>query len=228
MTISPFDLSRVKVPDSSDISAIDKLKADDYELPLSYPQDLAEAVAIYRLDDHLPSTSFEKLMARPNGQFRMIPLACLRAISYASKYASLIWLALLHQHEEKKARANGLLYGGVDYLMKATSIGRRNHVSDALVELEVRGLIRVLRGRAGAGRNFPNYICLTCYPDALGNRATCDYERMGLPKDRVKSNDRETQEFERQQIDALFNARIAREIAITKFVRRADRMKQTR
>ncbi len=189
------------------------------ENPAAYAPDLAEFAATYRVRDALPNTPRDKLVAKPrNDTFRMFPEKCRQALSLASPDAKLVFHALWDQYEEKNGRANGLLFATLDYLQAATRIGRRHDVSTALIELEVRGLVRIARGRAGGGRSYSNLALLTAFPDALGNPATADYVRLGLPE-WSKTADAEKRRQENEEIEARFRQTIRMHIELTRFTR---------
>lgn len=189
------------------------------ERPLPYSPDLAEIAAQYRATDKLPDTPSNKLVAKPkNDQFRMFPQKCREALSLASPDARLVFWALWDQYEEKRARANGLLFATIDLLQLETGIGRRSDVSRSLLELEARGLIRICRGRAGGGRSYSNLALLTAFPDALGNPPTADYERLGLPVWSV-AGDRSERARDNGSIASRFNATIDKHIELLRYVR---------
>lgn len=189
------------------------------QTPASYASDLAECAAKYRVDDALPSTPLDRLTAKPkHDTFRMFPEKCRQALALASPDARLVFLTLWDQYEEKKIRANGLLLATLDYLQTKTGIGRRSDVSTALIELEVRGLIRISRGRAGGGKSYSNLAQLTAFPDALGNPATADYVHLGLPE-WSNAPDRETRNRENAEIEARFRETIKKHIELTRYVR---------
>jgi hypothetical protein len=106
--------------------------------------------------------------------------------------------------------------------MERTGIGKRNHVADAVLELEVRGLVRVMRGRGGVGKNFPNMFLLTAFPDCLGNPATLDYEILGLPQEKPTGNSDETRAAEARMIAERFNGRIAATMELVRYSRRMN------
>jgi len=150
--------------------------------------------------------------------FRMFPEKCRQALALAPPDARLVFLTLWDQYEKKKTRANGLLLATLDYLQTKTGIGRRSDVGTALIELELRGLIRISRGRAGGGKSYSNLAQLTAFPDALGNPATADYVHLGLPE-WSNAPDRETRNRENAEIGARFSETIKKQIEWTRFVR---------
>ena len=56
------------------------------------------------------------------------------------------------------------------------------YVADAIDELEFKGLIRVRRGRAGAGTSHPNIYRLTWLGDHEGARPTNEWKRCDLAR----------------------------------------------
>lgn len=222
MTYTTKPKGRIRVPLSDSYSRDDlEILASGFELPPAYPPALEEFVQVYRMSDKLPGTDYEKLVAKPAGDtFRMFPSKYRRAINFASPEAKLVFWALWDQHEARHCRANGLLAGSIEWLQDRTGLGSRNAVSDAVLELEVRGIIRVKRGRGGRSRALPNLFLLAGFPDCLGNPPVCDYEKNGLPADKPRSNSDEAREAEAKQIAAHFNARIEREMVVARFVRR--------
>jgi len=196
------------------------------EMPRSYPDELAAYCDDYRRTDLLPRTDYAKLTAAPKDQFRMFPAKCRRALSYASSEAKLIFYALWDQHEDKNARANGLLIAGMTWFSDKTGIHNRNQISNAILELEVRGLVRVKRGRGGNGVSYVNMFLLTAFPDCLGNPPTADYEHQGLPQSRSVANDPDTVKLEEDDIAARFNARISAQVEIVRYTRNIRREPQ--
>lgn len=210
-----------RAPDDKRLAELQRI-AGDVEMPPAYPEELAEFLVQYRQSDKLPATEFAKLNAKPvKDTFRMFPAKCRRALSYASPDARQVFWVLWDQHENRHGMANGLLLGSLDWLMEQTGIGRRNDVADAILELEVRGLVRILRSRGGRGAANANCFLLTCFADCLGNPPTADYETKGLPSERVTANDPETQGLEARQIAARFNARISATVELIRYTRRA-------
>lgn len=209
-----------RAPDEKRLAELHRI-AGDVSLPPEYPPELADYLIQYRQTDKLPGTAFAKLNVKPKDHFRMFPAKCRRALSYASGEAKLVFHALWDQHEDRHGLANGLLYGTLDWLAERTGLGYRNTLSDAILELEVRGLVRILRSRGGRGMANANCFLLTCFADCLGNPPTCDYEELGLPADRVTANDPETQALEAREIRARFNARIKASMELIRYTRRA-------
>lgn len=190
-------------------------------MPQEYPEQLAAFVDEYRRSDVLPNVDTNKLSLRPKDTFRMFPTKCRRALSYASPSAKLIFHALWDQHEEKKGRANGVLVGSIEWLADKTAIYNRNQISSALIELEVRGLIRTKRGRGGNGTSHPNLFLLTAFPDCLGNAPTADYEQRGLPP--PPPVDLVSEKKPLADIASKFNACIAAQIEMVRYKRQRPR-----
>lgn len=168
-------------PSNGKLAELTRL-AGSTEMPRAYSEPLAVFCAEYRRTDELPRTDFAKLAAKPKDCFRMFPAKCRRALSHASSDAKLVFWALWDQHEEKSARANGVLIASTEWLTSKLDIHNRNRISTAVLELEVRGLVRIQRGRGGNGTSYVNMFQLTAFPDCLGNAPTADYERLGLPE----------------------------------------------
>lgn len=187
--------------------------------PRSYDPCLAEYVAGYRANNQLPRTDYDKLNAAPKGTYRRFPDGARQTISLASSDAKLIFWSLWDQHEAKKIRCNGLLIATLDDLQKKTGIGRRADVSRGLIELEVRGLLRIVRGRAGGGRAYSNMALLTCFADCLGNPPVADYEIAGLPHEWSRANDDAKRNDENDKIAASFNAKIDMQIELVRYLR---------
>ena len=119
----------------------------------------------------------------------------------------------------RASRANGLLIASTDWFSDKTGLHNRNNISDAVLELEVRGLVRVKRGRGGNGVSYVNMFQLTAFPDCLGNKPTADYERLGLPQSQSMANDPATIAQDERDIAARFNARIRAQIEIVRYTR---------
>lgn len=201
--------------------AMTSLVTDGFALPPQYPEDLREAVLRYIMDGKKPATSFELLNKTPKGdQWRAFPQRARRALRLASRNARQIFDALWHLHEEWNGTMNGLIFAPITVLNDISEVYRRNDVSDAIFELECRGLIRVMRGRGGRGLASANCYLLTCFPDALGNPATRDYETAGLPNERATANDLNTRRAEENLINARFNDKIAKQVEITRAIRK--------
>jgi hypothetical protein len=188
-------------------------------MPRGYPEQLAAYCEEYRNTDQLPRTDYAKLTAKPSDTFRMFPAKCRRALGYASPDAKLVFWALWDQYEDKTARANGILIAGTDWLSQKTGVFNRNRISSAVLELEVRGLVRVKRGRGGNGVSYVNNFLLTAFPDCLGNPPTADYERLGLPQSKSVANDPDTVALEEREIASRFNSRIQAQMAIVRYTR---------
>lgn len=216
---------RVRVPKPEDIKRLRETVGDEFDLPPAYPEQLAEFVGVYRQTDKtLPRTDYAKLNTRPkDDNFQMFPSKYSRAITYASAEAKLVFWALWDQHLARHCRANGLLEASIDYLIPKTGIGSRQKIADAQLELEVRGIVRIMRGRGGRTRALPNLFLLTAFPDCLGNSATRDYERHGFPLDKPMANSDEARALEADQIAARFNNRISDEMALVRFARKSTR-----
>lgn len=210
---------RYQPPAPAKLNELKKL-AGSSEMPSAYADQLADFAAGYRRTDLLPNTDFAKLNSAPKDRFRMFPAKCRRALSYASSDAKLVFLALWFQHEEKHARANGVLVASVDWLMSKLDMHNRNRTSTAILELEVRGLARVQRGRGGNGTSYPNFFQLTAFPDCLGNAPTLDYERVGLPETKMDCHEKP------EQVVLLFNARIKARMEIVRYLRNMPRPKK--
>lgn len=219
MTTQTSRRGRYRPLDPSRLEDLRRVVGNELPLPSGYPEPLVEMVGVYRQTDRLPKTDFAKLTARPKDQFRMFPSKCRRALGYASPEAKLVFMALWDQHEDRYGRANGLLLGTTEWLQSQTGIGRRNAVSDAVLELEVRGLVRVMRGRGGRGLANPNMFLLTCFPDCLGSPPMADYERCGLPLVSPQANHPETVRLEALEIAARFNNRIRAQMEIVRYTR---------
>lgn len=187
--------------------------------PRNYDPSLAEYVAEYRISDQIPRTDYDKLNAAPKGTYRRFPEKAREALALATPDAKLIFLSLWDQHEVKKIRCNGLLIATLDDLQKKTGIGRRADVSRGLIELEVRGLVRIVRGRAGGGRAYSNMALLTCFADCLGNPPGADYETAGLPAEWSRANDDERRANENDEIAAVFNRVIEMHIEVVRYLR---------
>lgn len=216
----PSSKRAIRVPDPSKITGYKKIVGDDFALPPAYPEALAEFATMYRVTDTLPKINYEKLNVKPKDNFRMFPAKYRRAFSYASPHAKLVFIALWGQHEDRWARANGLLVAPVEWLQRQTGLGKRNHITDAVLELEVRGLIRVMRGRGVGGKGYPSMYLLTGFPDCLGNPPTLDYETCGLPQDTPKANSEESRSVEAQLIADRFNSRINAAMELARHFRR--------
>jgi hypothetical protein len=198
--------------------------AGSWEMPLNYPEQLASFVDEYRQSDKLPNVEPKKFYVKPKDNFRMFPAKCQRALSLASASAKLVFLALWDQHEEKKSRANGVLIASIDWLCRKTSIYNRNQISAAIIELEVRGLVRTMRGRGGYGTSHPNLFLLTAFPDCLGNPPTADYERRGLPERAPLSPNSTSSDGHSAGAEAIFNGRISAQVELVRDKRRSRRI----
>ncbi len=207
-----------RAPPAAQITKLQAL-AGPLEMPRGYAEPLAAYCDEYRRTDQLPRTDYAKLTAKPADTFRMFPAKCRRALSYASSDAKLVFYSLWDQHEDKGARANGLLIAGTDWLCQKIDLFNRNRISNAVLELEVRGLARVKRGRGGNGVSFVNMFLLTAFPDCLGNPPTADYERLGLPETKSTANDPDTVALEEREIAAGFKRRIDAQIEIVRYTR---------
>ena len=207
-----------RAPHETEIARLQKI-AGQLAMPSGYDEPLAAYCDEYRRTDQLPRTDYAKLTAKPSDTFRMFPAKCRRALGHASPDAKLVFWALWDQYEDKAARANGILIAGTDWLSQKTGVFNRNRISSAVLELEVRGLVRVKRGRGGNGVSYVNNFLLTAFPDCLGNAATADYERLGLPQSKSVANDPDTVALEESEIAARFNARIEAQVAIVRYTR---------
>lgn len=165
-------------PPENEIARLQKL-AGPLEMPRGYPEQLAAYCEVYRNTDQFPRTDYAKLTAKPSDTFRMFPAKCRRALGYASPDAKLVFWALWDQYEDKAARANGILIAGTDWLSQKTGVFNRNRISSAVLELEVRGLVRVKRGRGGNGVSYVNNFLLTAFADCLGNQAKTRLRQLG-------------------------------------------------
>lgn len=213
--------AKFRVPSAGEFERIRKGAGDAFQLPQGYPQELAEFAALYRTTDRIPDAG-DRVYLRPNNDhFRAFPLKYRRAISYASPDARLVFLALWDRHEARNSRANGLIAATLDLLQEWTAIGRRINVNLAIIELEVRGIVRVLRGRGGSGKAHPNMFLLTGFADALGNPPTCDYEQLGLPAEKPTANSDEARGEQAKEIASRFNARIKLQVELTRILRNA-------
>jgi hypothetical protein len=163
------------------------------------------------------------LKAAPSDRFRMFPAKCRRALSYGSSDAKLVFLALWNQHEEKNARANGVLMASIEWLTLKLEMHNRNRISTAILELEVRGLVRVQRGRGENGTSYANFFQLTAFPDCLGNAPTLDYERAGLPETQPQAKTQKDPSEEPEKVMLLFNVRIKARMEIIRYLRNTNR-----
>jgi hypothetical protein len=187
-------------------------------VPRNYEPSLAECAAGYRVTDEIPRTDYNKLNALPKGMYRRFPEKAREAISLASSDAKLIFWSLWDQHETKKILCNGLLIATHDDLQKKTGIGRRADVSRGLIELEVRGLVRIARGRAGGGRAYENMALLTCFADCLGNPPAADYETAGIPE-WSRANNGAARNTMNDEIAAKFKRTIDMQIELVRYLR---------
>ncbi|MBS0250224.1 MAG: hypothetical protein JSR78_04085 [Proteobacteria bacterium] len=221
MTESSSPLPHKLLPDRQTAGLTSRPKPID--LPPSYPEQLALFADEYRQSDKLPDVDVQKLYRKPKDKFRMFPAKCRRALSLATANAKLVFLALWDQHEEKKSRANGILIASFDWLSRKTSIYNRNQISAAIVELEVRGIIRTKRGRGGNGTSHPNLFLLTAFPDCLGNPPTVDYESRGLPESTLNEPKSDPLNEHIRRTEAIFNARIEAQVQLVKHFRQMQR-----
>lgn len=209
------------------ITELKGLLGKDTPMPRDFDEPLRDAVINFMQYDKVPATERKRFnMVPPNENYRMFPQRAREAWRLATPKAQLVFLALWQAHEDWHAARNGLLFASIGFLQDLTCIGNRNHVQDAIDELACRGLIRVLRGRGGSG-GFRSANCfqLTCFPDALGNPATQDYLKLGLPSEKPKSNHALSRQLEYHEIKCRFSQHIKLRVALTKAIRAANRQK---
>lgn len=132
-------------------------------------------------------------------QWLTIELMEAAAFRLLSSNASKAFFRILIEHTSQASRRNGQLIVTHRQFVEYGVTGE--YVADAIDELAYKGLIKIRRGRAGAGTAHPNRYTLTFVGDYEGAPATNEWRRCDEEKCRSWSRvDREAARVKRGRV----------------------------